>query len=379
MTTAENALPTIMLVDDTPANLSLLEEILRGRGYRVVAFPRGAMALRAAAANPPDLILLDIMMPEMDGFEVCRRLKADERLGETPVIFISALDDTANMLRAFNSGGVDYVSKPFQESEVLARVAAHLRLRQQQLEIEAQRRRAQESYERLCDLESQRDQLVHMIVHDMRSPLMGILGYAEIIEMELRQAGNGDLLEMAGHLRASGAQLNEMVSTLLDVSRLEAGAMPVNKRQCDLGKLIADALDALKAYSREARIEFHPPNAPVAAICDPDLTRRILQNLVANALKFGGAKSVVCVDLSVTESGVVVAVSDTGDGIPLEYQARVFDKFAQAPGGGSGKAYSTGLGLTFCKLAVEAQGGEIGLKSEIGRGSTFQFNIPSSM
>lgn len=378
MTTAENALPTIMLVDDTPANLSLLEEILRGRGYRVVAFPRGAMALRAAAANPPDLVLLDIMMPEMDGFEVCRRLKADERLRETPVIFISALDDTANMLRAFNSGGVDYVSKPFQESEVLARVAAHLRLRQQQLEIEAQRRRAQESYERLCDLESQRDQLVHMIVHDMRSPLMGILGYAEIIEMELREAGNGDLLEMAGHLRASGAQLNEMVSTLLDVSRLEAGAMPVNKHQCDLGNLIADALDALKAYSREARIEFHPPNAPVAAICDPDLTRRILQNLVANALKFGGAKGLVCVDLSVTEGGVVVAVSDTGDGIPVEYQARVFDKFAQAPGGGSGKAYSTGLGLTFCKLAVEAQGGEIGLESDIGRGSTFQFTIPSS-
>lgn len=379
MTTAENALPTIMLVDDTPANLSLLEEILRGRGYRVVAFPRGAMALRAAAANPPDLILLDIMMPEMDGFEVCRRLKADERLGETPVIFISALDDTANMLRAFDSGGVDYVSKPFQESEVLARVAAHLRLRQQQLEIEAQRRRAQESYERLCDLESQRDQLVHMIVHDMRSPLMGILGFSEILEMELRQAGNGDLLELTRQLRASGAYLNEMVSTLLDVSRLEAGAMPVNKRQCELGNLIADALDALKAYSREARIEFHPPNAPVAAICDPDLTRRILQNLVANALKFGGAKGLVCVDLSVTESGVVVAVSDTGDGIPLEYQARVFDKFAQAPGGGSGKAYSTGLGLTFCKLAVEAQGGEIGLKSEIGRGSTFQFNIPPSM
>ena len=378
MTTAENVVPTIMLVDDTPANLSLLEEILRGHGYRVVAFPRGAMALRAAAANPPDLVLLDIMMPEMDGFEVCRQLKADGRLREVPVIFISALDDTTNKVRAFSSGGVDYVSKPFQEAEVLARVAAHLQVRRQQLEIEAQKRQAQEDYERLRELELHRDQLVHMIVHDMRSPLMGILGFAEILEMELREAGKGDLVEIAGELLASGGRLNEMVSTLLDVSRMEANAMPVDKCPCDLGDLIAGVLASLTALSNETRVEFQRPPTPVTADCDPDLTRRIVQNLVGNALKFGGKDGDVRVDLSVEESGVNVAVSDTGAGIPPEYRARVFDKFGQVPGGGGGKAYSTGLGLTFCKLAVEAQGGEIDVESEVGRGSTFRFTIPAS-
>ena len=133
---SENPTATIMAIDDTPANLKLLEEMLQGRGYRVMQFPRGAMALKAAAKHPPDLILLDILMPEMDGFEVCRRLKADESLKEIPVLFISALDDTESKLQAFSEGGVDYVAKPFQEAEVLARVMTHLELRRVRRELE---------------------------------------------------------------------------------------------------------------------------------------------------------------------------------------------------------------------------------------------------
>jgi len=131
----ETPTATIMVVDDTPANLKLLETMLQGRGYRVVQFPRGAMALQAAARNPPDLILLDIMMSEMDGFEVCRRLKADESLKDIPVLFISALDGTDDKIKAFAAGGLDYVTKPFQEEEVLARVKTHLELRRVRQEL----------------------------------------------------------------------------------------------------------------------------------------------------------------------------------------------------------------------------------------------------
>ena len=130
----ENKTATIMVIDDTPANLKLLDEMLQGRGYRVMQFPRGAMALKAAAKNPPDLILLDIMMPEMDGFEVCRRLKADENLKDIPVLFISALDGTDDKVKAFAAGGLDYVAKPFQEAEVLARIKTHLELQRQRQE-----------------------------------------------------------------------------------------------------------------------------------------------------------------------------------------------------------------------------------------------------
>lgn len=131
-----NPTATIMVVDDTPANLKLMEEMLQGQGYRVAQFPRGAMALKAAAKNPPDLILLDILMPEMDGFEVCRRLKADKSLRDIPVIFISALDDTVSKLQAFSEGGEDYVTKPFRGAEVLARVKTHLELRRVRRELE---------------------------------------------------------------------------------------------------------------------------------------------------------------------------------------------------------------------------------------------------
>jgi len=131
----DNAQASVMVVDDTPANQKLMEEILRGHGFRVLQFLRGGMALRAAGQKPPDLILLDIMMPEMDGFEVCRRLKADEALRDIPVIFMSALDDVANKVRAFTEGGVDYVTKPFQEEEVLARVNTHLNQRRMQREL----------------------------------------------------------------------------------------------------------------------------------------------------------------------------------------------------------------------------------------------------
>ena len=142
----------IMVVDDTPANLNLLQKMLQDKGYRVLAFPDGKMALAAAAKHPPDLILLDINMPEMNGFEVCERFKADAELKEIPVIFISALTETEDKVKAFTVGGVDYVSKPFQFEEVNSRVETHLRLRRQQLELEKERRRLQQALDEIRTL-----------------------------------------------------------------------------------------------------------------------------------------------------------------------------------------------------------------------------------
>ena len=165
--------PNVIVVDDTPANLQLLTGMLKERGYKVRPVPSGKLALQAAKNDPPDLILLDIMMPEMDGYEVCERLKADEKLREIPVIFISALNETMDKVRAFGVGGVDYVTKPFQFEEVDARVRTHL-------ELQRQRRKLKENYEQLRRLEELRDNLVHMIVHDLRNPLTGISGFLDL-------------------------------------------------------------------------------------------------------------------------------------------------------------------------------------------------------
>ena len=186
---------TVMVVDDTPANLDLLRSILAAPGYRITVFPSGPSALAAAALHPPDLILLDILMPEMDGYEVCRRLKASDRLQEIPVIFISALSETMDKVKAFSLGGVDYLTKPFQEEEVLARVRAHLQIRalqktlklhNEQLEqrVEERTRELASANKRLIDVDRLKNDFFRMISHELRTPATGVLGMAELLLSE---------------------------------------------------------------------------------------------------------------------------------------------------------------------------------------------------
>ncbi|MCE5217099.1 response regulator, partial [bacterium] len=174
--------PNLLIVDDTPANLQVLAAMLKGQGFTVRPVPSGELALRAAESEPPDLILLDIMMPEMNGYEVCERLKDNDDLRDIPVIFISALSDTSDKVKAFEVGGLDYVTKPFQFEEVRARVGAHLKLRRLQVEAAEHHRQLEQSYEQLRELEELRDSLMHMIVHDLRTPLTSIITGLETME-----------------------------------------------------------------------------------------------------------------------------------------------------------------------------------------------------
>jgi signal transduction histidine kinase len=370
----ENPTATIMVVDDTPANLKLLEGMLRGLGYRVLEFPHGAMALKAAARNPPDLILLDIILPGMDGFEVCRRLKADESLKDIPVLFISALDGTDDKIKGFAAGGLDYVTKPFQEEEVLARVKTHLELRRQQLRIEVQNRQLQESHDRLRQLEELRDNLVHLIVHDMRSPLMVISGACEMIGLEKgRLSPPQQQFAIMG--QNSCRQLIEMVSSLLDISRLETEQMPLKRVVCDLRDIAAASAESVAILAQKKKLTIQVNGEPSHASVDRDIMHRVLINLLGNAIKFSPEGGSIGVTISSTEDTVRAAVTDQGDGIPPEYHQRIFEKFGQVESRKEGKRLSTGLGLTFCKLAVEAHGGQIGVDSEPGKGSTFWLSL----
>ncbi|MEI6149444.1 MAG: response regulator, partial [bacterium] len=211
----EQKVPDILVVDDTTANLQLIAGMLKDRGYRVRPVPSGKLALQAIQKEQPDLILLDINMPEMNGYEVCTILKADEALKEIPVLFISALDETMDKIKAFAVGGVDYITKPFQFEEVEARVKTHLKLRRLQLELERQNRQLRENYEQLKKLEDLRDNLTHMVVHDMRSPLMGITGHLELLEMDAENKFSGDDLKYLRNARRSGLVLVGMVTSLL--------------------------------------------------------------------------------------------------------------------------------------------------------------------
>ncbi len=350
----------IFLVDDHPDNLQLLEGILESGPYRVSAFPSARQALAAARSHPPDLFLLDVMMPEMDGFELCRHLQEDAVLRDRPVIFVSALHDVDSKSKSFQLGGVDYMTKPFLAEEVRARVATHLR-------IYAQKNELAEAYAKVCDLERAREDFVQMLVHDLRSPLTGISMALQTLQMEIKD----DLLhQLVEQSLFSLDQLKLMVNTLLDYGRLEAESMPLRLGMTPLARIVNE----LRVSLPLAGCHLEIPNE-LEAFCDPLLTQRILQNLLTNALKYSDPA-----DVSLTvhrESKVVnVRVSDKGYGISPEDQENLFKKFGQGPDarGGGGNGY--GIGLAFCKLAVEAQGGEIGLVSAPGAGSTFWFTLP---
>jgi len=355
----------ILVVDDTAANLQLLTGMLKGRGYKVRPVSSGEMALRAVETQAPDLILLDISMPDMDGYEVCSRLKADERWRDIPVLFISALSDTEDKVRAFQAGGVDYVGKPFQFEEVDARVRTHLVLHRQQLELKG-------NYARLQEMERLRDNLTHMIAHDMRSPLLALQLSLGLLEHSIL-SGHTDNAAVLGNARLGVTLLIDMVSQMLDVSRMEAGRMELKREPCDLASVAGEAIAALRPLA-ESRTIVVESRSPVAAACDRELIRRVIGNLVGNAIKFTSTTGRISVAAHAEADRVRVTVTDDGPGIPPEKHRLIFEKFGQVAdrnhGGGSG------LGLTFCKMAVEAHGGAIGVESLPGHGSTFWFSLP---
>lgn len=367
--TVHQPVSSIIVVDDTPANLHLLTGMLKERGYKVRPVSSGKFALQTAKHDPPDLILLDIIMPEMNGYEVCECLKADEQLSSIPVIFISALDETMDKVKAFKVGGVDYVTKPFQFEEVQARVATHLELRRQ-------RRLIQESNEQLRKLEELRDNLVHMVVHDMRTPLTAIYGFLQTLETLEGERLSEQGREFVQTALAATEELVEMVSSLLDVSKMEAGEMKLNLTQCELLTIAREALAKVEPLKGDRQLLLSGADEPVMVMADAELIARVFQNLLGNALKFTPDDGRVTVSIEPSAHAVRVRVQDTGPGIPPEYRERIFEKFGQVEHPANKQRYSTGIGLTFCKLAVEAHGGQVGVDSEEGRGSTFWFDLP---
>ncbi len=345
--------PNILVVDDTPANLLLLERMLADRGYRPRPVSGGRLALQAARAELPDLILLDVSMPEMNGYEVCTQLKSDAALREVPVIFVSALNEPIDKLKAFSVGGVDYVTKPFHLEEVFARIRTHLELRR---------------------LEQLRQDLSHMIVHDLRNPLAVICGFLDILEIHEAPQLTPGTRKLVSVARRSAREMLQMIGSILDVSKLGAGEMKIQLKPCDLTALIRDVLASSRPLPGNLSVSFEAPESSVTVPADAGLIRRVLQNLLSNSFKYSPAGGDIRVVLTPSTGEVRVAVTDTGTGVAPEFHKRIFEKFGQVED--STSRVGTGLGLTFCKLAVEAHDGRIGIESEVGKGSTFWLTLP---
>ncbi len=345
--------PNILVVDDTPANLLLLARMLTERGCHPRPVLSGRLALEAARTEPPDLILLDITMPEMNGYEVCEQLKADPALKDIPVIFISASNATIDKVKAFKAGGVDYVTKPFQFEEVMARVQTHLHLRW---------------------LEKMRDDLTHMVVHDLNNPLAVICWFLDMLESGQTRTPHAITPEIIANVRRCTNDLVTMIASILDVSKMEAGEMKLLCKPCRLDDLVLTVLAMTQPLpgNRSVTFDTREPSPPLTL--DVGLIQRVIQNLLSNALKHTPPSGNIRLVITPSQSEVRLAVTDSGPGIAGEHHQRIFEKFGQVEDGK--RRRGTGLGLTFCKLAVEAHGGRIGVESEVGTGSTFWLALP---
>jgi len=357
----------ILVVDDHEHNRVLLQEILEQQGYRVETAVDGDGALRAISRAQPDLVLLDVNMPGMDGFEVCRRLRAAGESAALPVILVTALADREQRLEGIAAGANDYLTKPIDRADLLLRVKNALRMRSLHREVESQ-------YQQLQRLEQLRDSLVHMLVHDLRAPLTGIRGYLELARMRVEELSAPDVLKDFDEMERGVVELTDMISDVLDVSRFEAQAMPLSPVQTDLRTLAEEAVFVV-GRPRHATVELSAAT-PVPVTADPTIIRRVITNLVGNAVKFSPRDAIVRVEAQSTEDGAQLRVMDQGRGVPAEYHERIFDKFGQVGENSGSPVRSSGLGLAYCKLAVQAHGGRIGVSSEPGKGSTFWFLLP---
>lgn len=369
MTGGASAGGTVLLVDDEARNRELLQDLLEVRGYSVLSASDGEEGLAIAHEQVPDAVLLDVMMPRIDGFEFCRRLKADERTAIIPVLLVTSLNAREDRLRGIEAGANDFLTKPIDSADLLLRVKNAVRTKRLYDQVAAQ-------VQHLQTLEAARDNLVHMIVHDLRSPLTGLHAYLDLIQMSSAATADREIQDIARDAKTIAQRLSRLISQVLDVSRLEAGKMPVVPQRVDLTQLVQAAVTTLGPPPSGVKPVYDVPMHPAPVECDPDLISRVVANLVGNAYKYSPDGEAVQIAIHLRGASARVTVSDSGPGVPAGMQSQIFEKFGQAPHGGRGLGASTGLGLTFCKLAVEAHGGGIGIEDAPRRGSTFWIELP---
>jgi len=359
-------IPDILIVDDVPGNLVILNDILESNGFKVRPVLNGTMALQVAAKEKPDLILLDIMMPDMDGFEVCRRFKENEQLQDIPIIFISALTDTVDIVKAFNSGGVDYISKPFRAQEVVARVSTHITLQQQKRELQ--------------ELNAAKDKFFTIIAHDLRGPFNGFLGLTQIMAEEISTLTTDEIQKIALDLNSSASKLFQLLKNLLNWSRMQQGLVQFIPEKFDLQTIINKIIGLHQDAARMKGIEIlNTISDSQMVFADINLFQTVIRNLLSNAIKFTNKDGNIIISANQNDEGQFqISIKDSGIGISPEMVSNLFRIDVRTGRKGTEGELSTGLGLLLCKEFIEKHGGNIWVESEEGKGSNFFFTIPSA-
>jgi signal transduction histidine kinase len=372
------SIPTnnILIVDDTLPNLRLLSKMLRKQGYKVRGAPNGTMALSAAQLAPPDLILLDIHMPDINGYEVCQRLKANEETRDIPIIFISALSEVLDKVKAFSVGGVDYITKPFQVEEVLVRVKTHLAMRDLQKKLQETNNTLMEANSSLTASNEELDAFAYTVAHDLKNPLATIVSVSDYLLEEYAEEKSSDkrLWLFMESIKDTGMEGIGIIDELLLLATVRKGDVELGA--VDMEKAITNVQRRLGHILEKYKAEYILPDKWPTALGYGPWLEEVWINYITNALKYGGQPPHFELGATPQADGSIrFWIDDNGEGLSAEAQKAIFTEFTRLS---QLRAEGHGLGLPIVKRIIEKLEGTVGVESEVGKGCLFYFELPQA-
>ncbi len=364
-TFSDSADARLLIIDDVPENIGVLFNLLSEQGHEVLIAEDGQSGIETAHIEQPDLILLDVMMPQIDGFEVCRRLKTDSATEAIPIIFLTALNETHSKVTGFQLGAVDYITKPLQHDEVLARVDTHLTVRRLQ-------RQQQQFIEQLQDSNAELDAFAHTVAHDLKNPLGLVTGLSEMLCRQYTE--DAHLLDKVRDIRNAGYKMREIIDALLLLAKVSK--QQIETVAMDMNAIVQQALQRVQPELQARAAELHLPQVFPVALGQAQWIEEVWTNYLSNALKYGGHPPRLEIGAQAEGEQVLFWVQDNGAGLSSEAQQKVFTPFTRLHQNLGEEGH--GLGLSIVERIVSKLGGQVGIVSEEGRGSRFFFTLPKA-
>jgi len=358
-----NKTHNILIVDDNPMNLLLTSQVLENEGYLSRTAETGLSGIAAIEEEIPALILLDIMLPGMDGFEVCRIINKNEKWKEIPIIFLTANALTENLVEGFNAGGVDYITKPFEREELLVRVKNHLELA--------------ESKKTILEMNKSRDKIYSIIAHDIRSPLSGILQTIDAIDQGYFDPCTEDFKELIHHLKIRTKETSTLLTSLLQWTHMQSDANQLQPKETDLKQVLESCVHLLEANARDKGIRIiNEVRGNQVCWCDEVSMHTVFRNIISNAIKFTPLDGAITIRSEIKRNEILVSISDTGVGMSEDVIQTIFKKNQHFTSTGTANEQGTGFGLMLVKDFVNKNNGEIKISSQKQKGTIFTISLP---
>lgn len=360
----------ILIIDDNQANLAVAEVHLTNEGYSIITATSAKQALQLFKTITPDLILLDIMMPVVDGYELCKIIKSDAKLEDIPLIFMTALNQSKDMVKGFDYGAVDYIIKPFNKDELISRVKNHLSLLNHTKTIKLQN-------EKLRRLNEEKNGIIELTAHDLNNPLQAVLGFSDVLLSKIPEE-HQDLINYTLTIKSSAQKAVGIIKDLMEVNMIEQGKLKLMFDEFDVRDVLIKVIDDYLFLSAKKNQKIIYDESEDDCIIKTDVSKleRIFDNLISNAIKysdFGGTIKISCqkVKDNLTKDTIKISIQDNGPGFTEDDKQKLFTKFAKLSAKPTADEASTGLGLSIVKKLTELLNGKIELESEFGKGANF--------